>query len=72
MRFVFILFLIAAVLAKGPITDLDVDTYRPYIESHTDVVVKYYTPVCYLNPISCSGAIIASVLSPSMKQSPRH
>ena len=72
MRFVFILFLITAVLTKGPITDLDADTYHPYIESHTDVVVKYYTPVCYLNPISCSGAIIASVLSPSMNQSLRH
>lgn len=65
MRFAFFVFLIAAVLAKGVITDLDVDTYHPFIESHPNVVVKYYSPVSHSNTILHSGAIIASVLSPS-------
>ena len=72
MRFVVLVFLIAAVFAEGSITDLDADTYRPFIESHTDVVVKYYTPVCRSSLIECSGAIIASALNPSMKQSLRN
>ena len=61
MNPVLLLLLFIVGYSDDTVVTLDVDTYHPFLDSHSEVLVKYYTSVADFSPLNRSGASIANI-----------
>ena len=60
MNPVLLLLLLLVGYSDDTVVTLDADTYHPFLDSHSEVLVKYYTSVVDRDPFNRSGASIAN------------